>query len=95
MGKRKMVTFYSLMIVAYFTSQDACQTWTNDVYSDVFGYVCFEVNDEYGQFYRLDYNTLEECKEASHIFYEKDNCFKGFMYGTKPPVPRPIGLGES
>ena len=92
MGKRKMITLYSIMMVAYFTTADACQAWTNETYGDTFGYACFELDGMHGQFYRADYGTLEECKNASELFYGKNTCSKTFIQIPKPPLPRPKNL---
>ena len=83
---------YSIMMVAYFTSQDACKKWTDDTYGDTFGYACFELDGMHGQFYTMDFPTLEKCKEASQLFYGKNTCSKGYVYGMNPPLSRPEGL---
>jgi len=63
------------------------------MYGDVFGYACFELDGMYGQFYRVDYPTLKECREASEALSGgKSACSKGFIYGMKPPLSRPEGL---
>jgi hypothetical protein len=46
----------------------------------------------YGQLYKIDYETLEECKNASELFYGKNTCSKTFIQIPKPPLPRPKNL---
>ncbi|MAS48221.1 MAG: hypothetical protein CL557_12540 [Alphaproteobacteria bacterium] len=43
---------------------------------------------------QLDFNTLEECIEASQQLYEENRCYESFGYYLKAPLPKPINFED-
>ena len=42
----------------------------------------------------LDFNTLDECIEASQEIHQENRCYESYSYYLKAPHPKPQGFDE-
>jgi hypothetical protein len=87
----KMITMttYTLFFIVSFTTQAECDFWSTKTYE--LKESCFNLGDRYGQFIVDEFDSLKECKDASHKIYGKNQCSKKF-YTSKIPLARPKNL---